>query len=179
VTRGAIAAALVALIPSTGACDCRKETPPAAPAAGSSAAPPAKLAPAKPPAGSAAAPDRPAGVTARMVTLTLDDATAALPAIEGVTALEKTRLAPEGQQAHAAWCIAAPDQAAAHDRLEEGLVAAGWEVAAGGRAAAARVAVVATRPPYRLQASISASPRPGCSPADDHWFASLALFKLE
>ena len=173
-------ATLVALAAPLGACECRKETPPAAPAtpaAGSGARVPSTTG-----SGAGSGSERrldpaPPGVTARMVTLTLEDAKAALPAIDGVTALVPTRLAPEGQQAHAAWCVAAPDQAAAYERLEAGLVAAGWELA-GGRAAAAKVALAATRAPYRLQASVSPSPRPGCSPADGHWFASVALFKL-
>jgi hypothetical protein len=114
-----------------------------------------------------------------MTAVDLDEATAALPEIDGVTTLEPPRAAPHGQQAHAAWCIAAPDQATALDRIEAGLASAGWDVhAAASGANAARVAIAGARGPFRIQVAISAAPRPGCSPASQGWFAAVTLYEV-
>jgi len=126
----------------------------------------------KPPAGSGAGP------TATMTKLTVDEATPAIPTIPGATVIDAPSAAPHGEQVHLAWCIAAPDQKLALEAVNVGLTESGWnEIHQRGQGA--RVAISGDRPPYRLTASISASPRPGCSPADGKWFASVAMYKIE
>ena len=116
--------------------------------------------------------------TAVVTKLTLAEATPMLPAIPGAVVIDSPTEAPQGAQVHLAWCITAADQPLALAALQQGLTDSGW-VDLRDRGQGARIAVTADKPPFRISASISASPRPGCSPADGKWFASAQMYKLE
>lgn len=110
--------------------------------------------------------------------LTLDEATPVIPAITDTTVIDAPTEAPAGAQVHFAWCTTAADAKAAQAVIESSLTAAGWGELHD-RGMGARIAISADKPPYRISASISASPRPGCSPADGKWFSSVQLYKLQ
>jgi hypothetical protein len=132
----------------------------------------------KPPPGVGSGATLPGTPTAVGTAITVDEATPAIPAIAGATIIDAPTAAPAGGQVHFGWCIVAADQAAALAAVSDGLVSAGWSQPRD-RGQGARVALTADKAPYRLTASISASPRPGCSPADGTWFASVAMYKVE
>jgi hypothetical protein len=112
-----------------------------------------------------------------MTTLTVEEAAPALPAIPGTTVMDGPTAAPHGAQVHVGWCITAADQALAVEAVRAGLTTSGWgEIRDRGQGP--RVAISADKPPYRISVSISRSPRPGCSPADGKWFASVAMYKI-
>lgn len=125
-----------------------------------------------PPRAGSAAP------TAVMTSVTVDEITAVIPAIPGAAVIDTPTAAPNGGQVHFAWCVTAGNQAGALDAIRTGLTAAGW-TDLHDRGVGARVAISGDHAPYRLTASISAAPRPGCSPADGKWFASVAAYKIE
>jgi hypothetical protein len=184
VTRAVGAAAVVASIAIGGCGSCKDDKPRAAPPTESRSAtiPGAGSArpggPARKPtwtgpgSGSAPAP------TAVVTKLTLAEATPALPAIPDAVIVDEPTEAPQGAQVHLAYCITAADQQHALASLRKGLTDGGW-VDLRDRGQGARIAVTADKPPYRISASISASPRPGCSPADSQWFASMQMYKLQ
>jgi hypothetical protein len=129
----------------------------------------------RPGPGSGSAVIRPTAVVTK---LALDEATAALPTIPDAVVIDTPTEAPRGAQVHLGWCITAADQKLALAALQQGLVDSGW-VDLRDRGQGARIAVTADKPPYRMSVSISASPRPKCSPADGQWFASAQMYKLE
>lgn len=116
--------------------------------------------------------------TALVTKLTLDEATPVIPTIADTTVIDAPTEAPAGAQVHFAWCTTAADAKAAQAVIESSLTAAGWGEFHD-RGMGARIAISADKPPYRISASISASPRPGCSPADGKWFSSVQLYKLQ
>jgi hypothetical protein len=173
--------ALVASL-AIGGCGSCKETnhEPAATASRSATIPSGSAAPAarKPSwtgVGSGSSTVRPTAVVTK---LTLDEATPALPTIPAAVVIDKPTEAPQGAQVHLAWCITAPDQQLALAALQQGLLDSGW-VDLRDRGQGARIAVTADKPPFRISVSISASPRPGCTPAEGQWFASVQMYKLE
>ena len=116
--------------------------------------------------------------TAIITKLTLAEATPMIPTIADTTVIDAPTEAPQGAQVHFAWCTAAADAAGAQAVIEKGLTDAGW-TDFHDRGMGARIALSADKPPYRISASISASPRPGCSPADGKWFSSVQIYKLQ
>ena len=130
------------------------------------------------PAGSGSGSATPVTPKALITKLTLDEATPVIPTIPDTTVIDPPTEAPQGAQVHFAWCTAAADAKAAQAVIEKGLTDAGWGEFHD-RGMGARIAISADKPPYRISASISASPRPGCSPADGKWFSSVQVYKLQ
>jgi hypothetical protein len=110
--------------------------------------------------------------------LSVDEATPIIPTVPATEMIDPPTAAPQGAQVHFAWCTTAADAKAAQAVIEQGLTAAGW-TDFHDRGMGARIALSADKPPYRISASISASPRPGCSPADGKWFSSVQVYKLQ
>jgi hypothetical protein len=131
-----------------------------------------------PPATAGSGSATPVTPKALVTTLTLAEATPIIPTISDTTIVDAPTEAPQGAQVHFAWCTTAADAKAAQAVIESSLTAAGWGEFHD-RGMGARIAISADKPPYRISASISASPRPGCSPADGKWFSSVQLYKLQ
>ena len=161
-----------------GSCKERKPAPAAEPAASGSAMPP-RPRPAPTAGGdAAAAAPRPPPPGPVMTGVTLDEVKPVIPAVAGATVIDQPRMSPTREQVHLGWCIAGSDQAVAIAAIKAGLAKAGYGEPHE-RGQGARKALTADKLPFRLSASISASPRPGCSPAEKKWFASVSIYKIE
>jgi hypothetical protein len=182
VIRAALTIATSIAVGGCGSCKENNAKPPptesrsrAIPSTGSEAPGGRQRMPARTGPGSGSSTVRPTAVVTK---LTLAEATPALPTIPDAVVIDSPTEAPQGAQVHLAWCINAADQRLALAALQQGLLDSGW-LDLRDRGQGARIAVTADKPPFRISASISASPRPGCSPADGQWFASVQMYKLE
>lgn len=169
--------ASLALCLSLAACSDHRAKAPGAPA------PAAPAAPATPalPADAAAAPQAPAPAPAPAEhptpqPLTIDDAIAHLPKLQG-DAMIPVKTTPDGTQAHGTWCLAGASADAVAESLGTTLTAAGYTDVAT-RGDATKAGVSGERDGYRLSYVVSASTAASCR-APGHYFASATLFKLK
>ena len=161
---------------------CKDKTPPppapAAPAV--PAAPTAPAAPAVPATSTApATPTAPAAPAlpsspATLEPITVADATALLPKLDG-DAMLPVKTTADGMQAHATWCLAGTAADAVAASLATTMTAAGYTDLAT-RGDAQKAGVSGERDGVHLSYVISASSAASCR-APGHYFASATLFR--
>ena len=150
------------------ACKDKSAQAPSAPTPSAPAAPAAPVAPVDAPA---LAPDA-AAVTPQP--LTLDDALAQLPRLDGDTMIP-LKTTGDGLQVRGTWCVAGTGADAVAESLATTMTTAGWsEVST--RGDANKAGVQGDRGGYRLSYVVSASTAANCR-APGHYFASATLFR--
>ncbi|MEZ4366781.1 MAG: hypothetical protein R2939_10900 [Kofleriaceae bacterium] len=154
---------------------CKDTAPKAVPPADEPAAPTVARPDARPRPTRPAEPTAPAGHATQPITPA--EATAAAPTFAGAELTTEATSILDGRQVRLAWCVAAPDHAAAVEAVRAGFVRDGWSEPVV-RGTAPRVGVAATRDGYRLSVTVADMPRPGCSPADGRWYAAGSMHKL-
>jgi hypothetical protein len=150
------------------ACKSKTAPPPAPAAPATTAAPAAPATPAVP-----AAPALPSS-PAKLEPITVADATALLPKLDG-DAMIPVKTTADGMQAHATWCLAGTGADAVAASLATTMTAAGYTDLAT-RGDAQKAGVSGERDGVHLSYVISASSAASCR-APGHYFASATLFR--
>jgi len=157
-------------------CKDKSAPPPSAPAP---ATQPSLALPADagaPPAEAAPAAAAPAAEHPAPQPISIDDAVAALPKLDGDVMIAPKTTA-DGRQAHATWCLAGTSADAVAESLSKTMAAAGWTDLTS-RGDAKKAGVSGERDGYRLSYVVSASSAASCR-EPGHYFASATLFKMK
>ena len=173
---------LCLVISAATGCDCGKRS--AKPAAGSAA-------PERDRPGTArATPDRkpPRDLrdlpkeARRTAPITLEEATAAMPTLEGARAMGATAVAPNGARALTSYCMDADSVQTAGESVVAQLQAAGWQRVTGRPPvpdeAQPQYGIAGEQGPLRVTASVMAVRRTGCDSTVNQFFTVIAIQKI-
>lgn len=153
---------------------CKDRSAPAPSAPVPAAAPTAHAAPAAPATQAAPALPADAAATTAPQPLSLDDASAHLPKLDG-DAMIPLKTTSDGMQAHATWCLAGTGADAVAESLAKTMAGAGYTNLAT-RGDPNKAGVSGEREDWRLSYVVSASTAASCR-APGHYFASATLFR--
>jgi len=180
----ALSTATIVLSAANG-CDCGKKS--AKPASGSSTPTrdrpdTARKTPPRTPRDPRDLGDLPKADVRRTAPITLDEAKAAMPTLDGARALGAPAVAPSGAQARTSYCLDADDILAAGASVAAQLTAAGWQ------RVTSRPPVEGAEPPQygiagergalRITATVMAVSRTGCDATVNQYFTVLAIQKI-
>lgn len=125
--------------------------------------------------------DLPKGATSR-APITLEEAQAAIPTLEGARQLGAVAIAPNGAQARTSYCVDGDNIAVAGEHVQVQLQNAGWQRVTSrppsGDTEPKQFTIVGEQGPLRVTATVSAIRRSGCDATVNQYFTTIAVQKI-